>query len=68
MYLKEHYEVLEYMYSINEVITQSQKKIFFHNWINELFTEEHKVSRLLFEARKVAGSAKSKQSERLFIQ
>ena len=28
-----------------------------HNWINKLFSEENKIPRTLFEARKVAGSA-----------
>lgn len=32
-----------YIYSINEVIAQSHKYIyFFHNWINKLFSEETK--------------------------
>ena len=31
---------------------------FFHNLINKLFSEEIKVTRTLFEVRKVAGSAK----------
>ena len=31
---------------------------FFHNWINKLFSEESEAPRTLFEARKVAGSAK----------
>ena len=34
---------------------------FSHKWINKLFSEEKRVSRTLFEARKVAGSAKYKQ-------
>ena len=35
---------------------------FFHNWINELCSEEDKVLKTLLEAQKVAGSAKYKQS------
>ena len=35
----------------------------FHKWMNKLFSEENKVPRILFEARKVAGSATYKQSE-----
>ena len=38
--------------------------IFFsHKWINKLFSEENKVPRTLFEARKAAGSTKYKQYE-----
>ena len=29
----------------------------FYNWMKKLFSEENKVPRTLFEARKVAGSA-----------
>ena len=36
---------------------------FFHRRINKLFSEENKVSRTLFEAREVAGSATYKQSK-----
>ena len=36
---------------------------YFHNGIKKLFTEENKVPRTLFEARKVAGSAIYEQSE-----
>ena len=34
---------------------------FFSNWINKLFSEENMVSRILFKARKVAGSTTYKQ-------
>ena len=37
--------------------------IFFHNWVNKLFSVGNKVPRTLFEARKVAGSATCKQSK-----
>ena len=37
--------------------------LFFHKRINKLFSEENKVPRTLCEARKVAGSAKYKQSK-----
>ena len=37
---------------------QKQK---FHNWTNKLFSEETKIPGTLFEARKMAGSAKYKQ-------
>ena len=36
---------------------------FFHSWINKLFSEEDKTSRAQSEAKKVAGSAKYKQSK-----
>ena len=36
---------------------------FFHNWMNKLFLEENKVTRTLFVARKVAGTATYKQSK-----
>ena len=35
-------------YKINEAVIQTQKYyIFFHNWINKLFSEENKVHRTL---------------------
>ena len=51
------------IYNIIEVIKQTLKYVLFHNWVNKLFSEENKVLRTLFEARKVAGSATSKQSK-----
>ena len=48
-----------YIYSINEVVTQT---FFIIEW-NELFSEEKKVPRTLFEAQRVAGSATYKQKE-----
>ena len=36
---------------------------FIHNWINKLVSEEHKVPRTQFDARRVAGSANYKQSK-----
>ena len=55
--------------NINEVIMQTQKYVFFfHKWINKLLTEEDKVHRTLFEARKVAGSAIYKQNKTLEFQ
>ena len=50
------------IYNINEVMIQTHKYKFFHEWINKLFSEENQV-RTLFEARKVAGSAIYKQSK-----
>ena len=44
----------------------SEIYIFFHNRIKKLFSEENQVPRTLFEARKVAGPAKYKQSETLW--
>ena len=43
--------------NINKVMIITQKYNT-HNWINKLFSEENKVPRTLFEARKVAGSAR----------
>ena len=31
--------------------------LFSHNWLNKMLSEENKVPKTLFEARKVAGSA-----------
>ena len=45
------------VYNLNEVIMQTQRYFFSHNWVNQLFSEENKVPRTQFEARKVAGSA-----------
>ena len=36
--------------------------VFFHNWINKLFSKGNKVPGRCLKARKVAGSATSKQS------
>ena len=41
----------------------SSKIFVLHNWINQLFSEENKVPRTLFEAKKVAGSATYEQSK-----
>ena len=46
------------IYSITEV----NKCVTFHNWINNMFLEENKVPRTLFEERKVAESATYKQT------
>ena len=47
-----------------EIHTNSEiKKKIIHNWINKLFSEENKVPRTLFEARKLAESATYKQSK-----
>ena len=35
----------------------------YNKWINKLLSEENKVPGTLFEARRVAGSAKYKQSK-----
>ena len=43
--------------NMNEVLIQTQKCVFFHNWMNKLFSEGNKVPGTLLEARKVAGSA-----------
>ena len=43
----------------NEIIIET----LFHNWINKLFSGAIKVPRTLFQARKVAGSAKFKLSK-----
>ena len=48
------------IYSINEVITQTQIYFCFHNWINKLFSEDKKFPEQ-FVPRKVAGSATCKQ-------
>ena len=40
------------MYNIKEEIIQTQKTYFFHKWINKPFSEENKVNRTQFEARK----------------
>ena len=58
-YLKGHYVVLEKKFNfnihkINTVIIKTQKYF-------ELFSEENRVPRTLFEARKMAGSATYKQ-------
>ena len=46
------------IYNIKRVMIRTQIYIiFYHNLINELFSEENKVPRTLFGARKVAGSA-----------
>ena len=37
--------------------------LFFRDWVNKLFPEEYKVPTTLFEAWKVAGSAKCKQNK-----
>ena len=37
-----------------------------HDWINKLFSEDDKVPRTLFVARKVAGSATYKQRETIW--
>ena len=61
--LKGHYTVLGKTFKpnkSNEAITQT---LFFCYLINRLFSEENKVRRALFEARKVAGSATCKQSK-----
>ena len=39
-----------------------QNNSMFHNWINNLFSEENNLPSTLFVARKVAGSATYKQS------
>ena len=69
-YLKRHYVVFEkkfklriLMISILMLIPTHKYDFFFHKWIKKLFSEENKVPRTLFEARKVAGSAKYKQSK-----
>ena len=51
------------IYNINEVITQTQKCLSFHNCTNKLFSEENNVPASLFEATEVAGSTKHKQSK-----
>ena len=53
------------VYSVNEIIIQTSN--FPNKWINKLFSEENKVPRTLFEARKLAGSAIYKQSKRVWI-
>ena len=50
--------ILQYLWSTN---SNSQMFVFFLNWINKLFSEENKVPKTLFEARKLAGSATYKQ-------
>ena len=40
---------------------QNQKYLFFNNWIKKVFSEENTVPRMMFEARKLAGSATYKQ-------
>ena len=47
------------IYNINEVITQTQKYLLFHDWINKQILSEG----MLFKTRNVAGSAKYKQSK-----
>ena len=49
------------IYNFNLVIIQTQKYLFFRKRINKLFLGENMISRTLFEARNVAGSAKYKQ-------
>lgn len=41
--------------------------IFFHDRINKLVSEENTVPRALFEARKVAGSAKVSHKDKEFL-
>ena len=45
------------IYNIDEVVIYIRNIYLFHNLINKLLSEENKVPRTLFEARKVAGSA-----------
>ena len=52
------------IYNINE---NSEKYKFFYNWANKLFKEEDKVPTILYDARKVAGSATYKQSKQYQI-
>ena len=65
IYLKGHNVILEKKWKLWILMfynnTNSKTFIFFHKWINKLFSEEDKVPTTLFEARKVAGSAKYKQ-------
>ena len=56
-----------YSNNINEIIVQTLNIYLFHNWVNKLFSQENKVPRKQFKARKVAGSATYKQVT-LFIQ
>ena len=51
------------IYNVNKVIIQTQNIYLIHKWVNKLFSEENKVPRTLYEARKVAGSATYKQSK-----
>ena len=46
------------IYDTDEVKMQVQGCLFLNDWINKLFSEENKVPRTLFGARRVAGSAK----------
>ena len=53
------------VYTINEIIIQSQTNILEKVKLTSCSRRQNKVYRALFEARKVAGSAKCKQSERV---
>ena len=50
------------IFNINEGIVKSLQYLFFEILLKKLFSEECKVPRTLFAARKVAGSAKYEQS------
>lgn len=53
------------IYIINDVQYRLRYIYCFHNLINKLFLNEIKVPRAMFEARKVAGTARYKQSKYL---
>ena len=64
--LQRHWKVhhVEFQYRQYQWGNNTNSDLFiFPNWTNKLFSEENKVSRTLFEARKVAGSATYKQSK-----
>ena len=67
--LKGHYIVLERIFKLRILFFTTWMRwwhklwniCLLHDWINKLFSEENKVPRTLFEARKEAGSATNKQ-------